>query len=139
MKINGVVLKKLSNLDRYLNILKQKVPSGFNEFKDNIDKRLISERLLQILIEIIIDIADRIISIKGWGPSETSSGSIEILFQKKILKSLEPYISMIKFRNFIVYNYNEVNPAIVYKIIKNNLIDFTNFKEDILSYVDSEH
>jgi uncharacterized protein YutE (UPF0331/DUF86 family) len=135
--VNSVIIKKLEMFDRYLELLKARVPEEYDQFIKDIDKMLVVERLLQILIEIIIDISDRIVSLEGWGPSETSSRCLEILYKKGVLKSFEPYQSMVKFRNFIVHQYDEVNPKIVFNIARNYLKDLSDFKDEILNYVDA--
>ena len=41
---------------------------------------------------------------------------------------------MIKFRNFIVHNYDKVDNRIVYSILTKNLDDIRRFREEVLNY-----
>ena len=86
------------------------------------------------MIEIIIDVANRLIAIKNWGPTTSSADSIRLLVLKKVISSEEPYLRMIKFRNFIVHDYDKVDNEVVYSILTQNLDDIRRFREEVLSY-----
>lgn len=138
MIINGVIEKKLSRMESYLDKLISKKSATFEQYSQNWELQLLSERILQILIEIVIDISDRIISLKEWGPASSSAEALKILHKKRVISEAEPYISMIGFRNFIVHNYDDVDPSIVYGIITKKLNCFRSFKKEILRFVDTE-
>jgi len=95
---------------------------------------MIAERGLQILIEIIVDVANRLIAIKGWGPTASSADSIRLLALKKVVSSEEPYLKMVRFRNFIVHDYDRVDNVIVYSILTKNLGDIRRFRDEVLNY-----
>lgn len=114
---NGIILNKLSRVEEYLTKLEEITPDNFEDYNKDWKVQMAAERLLQILIEIIIDTADRLIALRSWGPTVSSSGSIQLLALKKVISAEEPYLKMVKFRNFIVHNYEKVNNAIVYAIL----------------------
>ena len=131
---NGVIQNKLARIEAYLTKLQEIIPDGFKEFEKDWRTQMIAERGLQILIEIIIDVANRLIAINNWGPTTSSADSIILLVLKKVISSEEPYLKMIKFRNFIVHDYDRVDNAIVYLILTENLGDIRKFREEVLSY-----
>lgn len=131
---NGVIQNKLARIEVYLTKLQEIIPDGFKEFEKDWKTQMIAERGLQILIEIIIDVANRLIAINNWGLTTSSADSIRLLVLKKVISSEEPYLKMIKFRNFIVHDYDKVDNAIVYSILTENLGDIRKFREEILNY-----
>jgi len=131
---NGVIQNKLARIEAYLTKLQEIIPDGFKEFEKDWRTQMIAERGLQILIEIIIDVANRLIAINNWGPTKSSADYIRLLVLKKVISSEEPYLKMIKFRNFIVHDYDRVDNAIVYLILTENLGDIRKFREEVLSY-----
>ncbi len=49
----------------------------------------------------------------------------------KIIRPIPEYNEMVKFRNFIVHRYEKIDIEIVYAILKNKLMFFESFIEDI--------
>ncbi len=100
-----------------------------------------AERALQVCAEIVIDIAERIIAIKGAGPVATSVEAVRKLVELQIIESEDPYKRIIRFRNlivhhnFIVHHYGEIDPEILYDIVKNHLDDFRRFRDEIDRFV----
>lgn len=131
---NGVIQNKLARIESYITRLQEIIPDGFEDFEKDWKTQMIAERGLQILIEIIIDVANRLIAIKNWGPTTSSADSIRLLVLKKVISSEEPYLRMIKFRNFIVHDYDKVDNEVVYSILTQNLDDIKRFREEVLSY-----
>ena len=109
---NGVIQNKLARIEAYLTKLQEIIPDGFKEFEKDWRTQMIAERGLQILIEIIIDVANRLIAINNWGPTTSSADSIRLLVLKKVISSEEPYLKMIKFRTpieFFIVDKNDPN------------------------------
>jgi uncharacterized protein YutE (UPF0331/DUF86 family) len=131
---NGVIQNKLARVEAYITRLQEIIPDGFEDFEKDWKTQMIAERGLQILIEIIIDVANRLIAIKNWGPTTSSADSIRLLVLKKVISSEEPYLRMIKFRNFIVHDYDKVDNEVVYSILTQNLDDIRRFREEVLRY-----
>jgi len=131
---NGVIQNKLARVEAYITRLQEIIPDVFEDFEKDWKTQMIAERGLQILIEIIIDVANRLIAIKNWGPTTSSADSIRLLVLKKVISSEEPYLRMIKFRNFIVHDYDKVDNEVVYSILTQNLDDIRRFREEMLNY-----
>ncbi len=134
MKYNAVIQRKLALLDEHLLRLQENLKDiSYETFANSWEKRWMAERALQIMIEIVIDICQRLIAIENAGPVATATGAIEKLMKLGILKSIEPYATMVKFRNLIVYQCEEIDtsPAFVFKIATNKLHDFRPFRNEI--------
>ena len=131
---NDVIQNKLSRIEEYLTKLEEITPKEYSEYKKDWKAQMIAERGLQILIEIIIDVANRIIALKNWGPITSSGDSIKLLAMKKVISNEEPYSKTVQFRNFILHDYDKVDQTIVYSILTNNLDDIRKFRDEVLSY-----
>ncbi len=132
MKYNGIIQRKLAILDNHIQELRLHTNDiQLKEFKESWLLRRMSERVLQISAEILIDIAERIIALENAGPVASASEAMDKLHTLGIIKSSEPYRSIVKFRNLIVHQYDEIDPELVYSIIKNNLDDFYRFRDEI--------
>ena len=131
---NGVIQNKLARVEAYITRLQEIIPDVFEDFEKDWKTQMIAERGLQILIEIIIDVANRLIAIKNWGPTTSSADSIRLLVLKKVISSEEPYLRMIKFRNFIVHDYDKVDNEVGYSTLTQNLDDIRRFREQTLNY-----
>ena len=56
---------------------------------------------------------------------------MEALVRLRILASTQPYANMVRFRNLIVHQYEQVDPAILYDLARNRLVDFRAFRSEI--------
>jgi uncharacterized protein YutE (UPF0331/DUF86 family) len=132
MKYNGVIQRKFTLLDKHLLELQKHLKDvNFSTFKNDWTLRCMAERSLQVMVEIVIDIAERIIAIENAGPTATSTEALEKLENLGVIKSAQSYGNMIKFRNFIVRQYEEIDPEIVFNIAKNQLDKFRLFRDEI--------
>ncbi len=135
-EFNGVIQRKLSLLDEQIGHLQTHLGKVTEEeFTDNWVLRSMAERALQVCAEIMIDIAERLIAIKGAGPVATSSDAIRKLVELRIIESENPYIRIVRFRNLIVHHYEEIDPEILYDIAKNHLDDFRRFRDEMDRFV----
>lgn len=48
-----------------------------------------------------------------------------------VLKSTDPYVNMVRLRNVIVHQYEEIDPAILYSLATTKLSDFRRFIDEI--------
>lgn len=90
-----------------------------------------TERALQVSIEVMIDVSERILALNEIPPANTSAENLKKLEQIGVIRTFDDYVSMIKFRNFIVHHYEKIDIEIVYSILKNKLHLFTQFAEEI--------
>ncbi len=104
---NGVIQRKLSLLDDWVGRLKT----------------------------LLRDIAERIIAIKEAGPVATSVEALRRLVELQVIKFEDPYTKIVRFRNLIVHHYEEIDPEILFDIVKNRLDDFRRFRDEIDRFV----
>ena len=132
MKYNSIIQRKFALLDKNLLQIRNSLKDvDLETFKNTWTLQMMAERVLQVMVEIVIDIADRIIAIEKAGPAASSAEAIEKLVELEVIKSVEPYKNMIRFRNLIVHQYEQIDPEIVFDIAKNKLDSFRKFRDEI--------
>ena len=90
-----------------------------------------TERALQVATEIVIDISERILALKGAGPAATAADAIRKLVNMGIIATERPYVDMVRFRNLIVHEYEEIDPGLLFELATERLDDFVLFRKEI--------
>jgi uncharacterized protein YutE (UPF0331/DUF86 family) len=134
MRINGVIERKLRAIEENIDAIKSWKIENFQQFSESSLLQKATERALQISIEVMIDISERILALNKLTPANTSVENIQKLEKLGVIQSANDYADMIRFRNFIVHRYEKVEAEIVYSIIKNKLNLFEKFVKEIRSY-----
>ena len=133
MKFNGIIERKLRVIEENISdIVFWKIIS-YQQFKENSMLQKATERSLQISIEVMIDICERILALNNIQPANTSSENMKKLEELGVIKSADNYSDMVRFRNFIVHRYEKIDSEIVYSIVKNKLHLFRQFSDEIRS------
>lgn len=133
MKYNGIIEKKLRIIEENISDIKSWNIYSLQQLKESSLLQKATERALQISIEVMIDVSERILSLNEIEPANTSAENMKKLEQIGIIKSFDDYANMVRFRNFIVHRYEKIDIEIVYSILKNNLHLFTQFVNEIRS------
>jgi uncharacterized protein YutE (UPF0331/DUF86 family) len=133
--INGVILRKLQSLDETLTELRSLGQINVAQLNHDWRTRRAVERDLQVLVEIVIDLCQRLISLAGQTPAVTGVDAVERCIQLGALSDAEAYRQMIRFCNYIVHRYERVDTAILVDVVNNHLTDFDQFRAEILAYV----
>lgn len=68
MKKNGILVRKLAEMEETLRRLQGYLPSTYEEFAKDWGRQKIVERALQILVEAMIDIGERLLRSPGGFP-----------------------------------------------------------------------
>ncbi len=131
MPINGVVESKLRFLEQTLADLESWPLTDVTEFAGNSLLRRGVERALQLAIESMIDVAERILAARRLSPAETAAQNLRRLQEIGVLKDAARYTEMVRFRNFIVHRYEQIEPQIVYSLAKGKLNHFRDFVDEI--------
>ena len=131
---NGVIISKLAIIDEYLKKLQGYLPVSMEQFASDWGLQKITERSLQVMIEVMIDIAERIVAQKGMVPQKTATETITKLHELGITRNIEAYTKMVRFRNLVVHQYASIKTEILYSILKDNLKDFRMFIDEIQEY-----
>ncbi|MEA2013070.1 MAG: DUF86 domain-containing protein [Verrucomicrobiota bacterium] len=132
MKYNGIIQKKVAFIIDYRKKLENELNGvEFSEFQRNWAMQRMTERTLQVMVEVVIDISERIIAMENAGPIETASQAINKLVELRVISKSTPYVDMVRFRNLIVHRYEVIEPELLYSIAKNKLTDFNKFVEEL--------
>jgi len=132
--VNGIILKKFQTLDDVLAELRSLEGVTVDELHENWLKRRAIERDLQVLVEIVIDVCQRIISLASQTPTDTGAQAIQRCVALGALASADTYKEMVQFRNFVVHRYESVDIAILVDVINRHLDDFEKFQREVLEY-----
>ncbi|MDI7267034.1 MAG: DUF86 domain-containing protein [Myxococcota bacterium] len=128
---NGVILAKLAVIDDTLHRLSAYLPVSFEKLEADWGLRKIAERSLQIMVEAMIDIAERFIALEGGVPPTTSVEAIERLQRAGIVAPNAAYARMVRFRNFLVHNYDSLDVGILYGVLTSHLQEFRTFIAEV--------
>ena len=131
MPINGVVESKLRFLEQTLADLESWPLGDLAQFARNSMLRRAVERALQLGIESMIDVTERILAARRVAPADTAAENFKRLQEVGILKNADRYAEMVRFRNFIVHRYEQIEPDIVYGLAKHKLGRFRDFIDEI--------
>ena len=134
MRYNGIISKKIKIVQDRLIKLKALQPLETKQLKEDYFLKSGIERTLQVCIEAMLDISNRINSLEGYSPITESFESIKRLEELKVIKDAEKYRNMVKFRNFIVHRYEAVDNEELVNICNKHLSDFESFIDEIENY-----
>lgn len=139
MLVNGVIIGKLQHLDEILAKLGSLGPLNRTQLDTDWRTKMAVERAIQVLVEIIIDVSQRIIAEDGQTPAGSGREAIERCVQMGVLSSIEPYQRMIQFRNFVVHLYERVETIFLVDIVNKRLADFESFRDEVLAYAEQSN
>jgi uncharacterized protein YutE (UPF0331/DUF86 family) len=132
-----VVLNKLESLRRCLQRVQDKTPASVELLVEDLDLQDIISVNLERAIQTCVDIGLHIISDLEVPVPETMAGTFEVLNRAGYLDdaNAERLSKSVGFRNTAVHAYQEIDWAIVYRIITEHLDDFRDFSRQILKIV----
>lgn len=139
MLVNGVIIGKLQHLDEILAKLRSLGPLNHAQLDTDWRTKMAVERAIQVLVEIIIDVSQRVIAEDGQTPAGSGREAIERCVQMGVLSSIEPYQRMIQFRNFVVHLYERVETIFLVDIVNKRLADFKSFRDEVLAYAEQSN
>ena len=131
--------RKLAQLDTYLQQMGDFSTLSLNRYRKDWKTQRIVERTLHILIEVCIDIANHIIADRQMRLPTGYADTFKVLLEEKVIgkKLSETLEKMAKFRNVVVHQYENIDPAIVVSILHRNLGYFEKYKKAIIKYLSS--
>ena len=131
MKYNGIIENKLRVIEDKIESIKSWNIESLDTLKNSDLLQNAVERALQVAIEVMIDVSERILALENVSPKETAAANIKHLQDIKVIVSAAEYMDMVRFRNFIVHRYEKIDNEIVYSIIKHKLHLFEKFVSEI--------
>lgn len=132
---NDVILNKISIIERCIKRIHEEYADNPKNLK-NYTKQDSIVLNLQRACEACIDLAMHIVAEKKLGLPQSSRDAFTILEEEGIIPpSLSQKMkAMVGFRNIAVRDYQELNLAILQKILEKHLVDFMQFTKTILLY-----
>ncbi len=132
MRYNGVIQRKFALLDSHVRELDRQMQElDYPAFEASRLSRLATERALQVCAEIVIDVTERIIAIERAGPVASAADAVKRLQDLGVIKDAEPYVGIVRFRNLIVHEYEQIDPQLLYTLATTRLSDFLAFRDEI--------
>lgn len=131
MKYNGILENKLRTIEEKLAEIESWKIESVSQLLENSMLRNATERALQVAIEAVIDICERILALESVPAPATSAEAIRQVISRGILSDNPDYLEMIRFRNFIVHRYEKIDPEIIYLIVSKKLQVFKTFIHEI--------
>ncbi|MFW5982411.1 MAG: type VII toxin-antitoxin system HepT family RNase toxin [Candidatus Brocadiia bacterium] len=131
MGINGTIQRKLEFIAENMNRLENLKPTSVSTLEEDFFLKSGIERTLQISIEAMIDVANRILAIEQQPPASNSYESLKRLQQLGYIQDAEVYRDMVRFRNLIVHRYENIDNGILVGILRRKLHLFRDFIGEI--------
>ena len=126
-----MVESKLRFLEQVLDDLENWPFPDLETFQRNAMLRRATERALQLAVESMIDVSERILASQRIPPADSAAENMRQLETLKILNESEKYIEMVRFRNFIVHRYEQIDPEVNFSIVKGKLKSFRDFIDEV--------
>jgi uncharacterized protein YutE (UPF0331/DUF86 family) len=140
MNINfGRIREKFLQSKKYWIKLNTIIAKSPEEVEKDLDLQLISERIFEILSQIVLDICTHIISQSEESAPQNYSdcikklGKIGIIEQETSVK----LISLIKMRNIVVHQYGDIDYNLLLQGLKDLHHDYIQFENEILSWINT--
>lgn len=135
---NAVLLGKLQVLEETLIELRSLGQVTVAQLQSDWRTRRAVERDLQVAVETVIDICQRILALLHQAPAPTSLQADERCVQLGVLSDRPAYRRMVQFRNWLVHRYDRIDPAVLVDVINTRLGDFDLFRDEILRFCQHE-
>jgi uncharacterized protein YutE (UPF0331/DUF86 family) len=125
---SDVALGKLATIERCLQRIRT-VTAGNPDRVDDLDVEEIVVLNLQRAIQAAIDLAAHLISGRGWGLPDSLKAHFQILADQSVISpELASHLrAMTGFRNIAVHDYEQLDRAILKRIVRERLGDLAAF------------
>src|SRR3989338_8732675 len=128
------LLSKIDEMDGYLKEIQGIELPALKKYSASVTTKRACERLLQMLIETIIDMSYILHRMKKLGTHKYDDSIIHELAGRGILddKTAGLILDLKGFRNILVHKYGEVDDELVYENLTEHLDDFEALKNFFL-------
>ncbi|HMF33786.1 MAG TPA: DUF86 domain-containing protein [Candidatus Lokiarchaeia archaeon] len=123
------ILVKIAQVEEYLKELSDYLPETEQEYLESHLTQRAVERILQLIIENIIDICALLVKEFQLGPPSDEDNIFQLLEGK--ITMVETLKSIKGFRNVLVHKYGELDSNKVYHIASEQSGDFWQFLEEV--------
>ena len=133
-----LIIRKINLIRNDFPRLEDIAKLNFDQYLADIDSQLISERLLERIITRLIDINYHILKTKfNLLPTDYTDSFVKLVKTKTItpemFQNLSPSAGL---RNHLAHEYDDIDPAQVYKGMKNLLKYLPDYLNHLLSQLD---
>ena len=128
-----VLKNKISEIQKYLNLLKNYQYIKKDDLLKDVTLKGAVERYLYLICQTTIEFAEALISYLNLRTPSTYGEIFEILGEQKLI-SKEMVLKMKKmtgFRNILAHAYGEINIDIMLEVLKKDIFDFNLFIKEI--------
>lgn len=133
MKFNGVIENKLRIIEENISEIRSWNIQSIGQLQENSMLQKATERALQVSVEVMIDVSERLLALNNIKPANTSAENFNNLEKIGLINNTDDYKDIVRFRNFIVHRYEKVDTDIIYSIIQNKLHLFEQFIDKVRS------
>lgn len=136
----AIIEGELDIIDRNLKFLQDVQRLTQKKFLASYGDIQATKHSLLEIVEACIDVANYVISVKGFTRAESYSEMFATLGRERVLEVglAESLQEMAKFRDLLVHRYAEVDNTRVLKIVKHNLNDVREFERQIQKLIRQE-
>ncbi len=116
--------EKIKEIEEYCSELEEVAPLNFEEYANNLMRKLACERALEKIIEGVNDLAILIIKEKRLPIPKEDIRAFEILLEKSIIsKELAEKLKQAKgMRNILTHEYGKVDDEIIFEAIDKEIL-----------------
>lgn len=131
------ILDKLSDISKYQAELKKLLESSDREILDNFEKLHTAERLLQLIVDTMIDINQHFINELDLDAADDFQGTFYILSESSLIdkdfaQKIAPVVGL---RNKVVHRYEKLDKERFIHDLRDNYEDFDKYVELVLKYL----
>lgn len=132
-----LILRRLTLLDTYLTQLAPYRGLDAGAYQQDWKTQRIVERTLHLAIEVCMDVADHVVADRRLRVPETGAESFEILAEANLIPAgLGAALArMVGFRNILVHDYTRLDPAIVIRVLREDVEDLVRFRDLVRALV----
>lgn len=130
--MNARIKDKIAELEKYLAELDPILPSDFEEYEHNLEKKAACERYFEKIIEAAVDLAFLVVKERGRPIPEEDKEAFDLLFKEKIISlATATRLKEAKgMRNLLAHEYGLVDDTIVFESITEEL------REDLKKFIE---
>ena len=133
-----VIEQKLESLRRCVIRIQTKCPADAMVLTADFDLQDIVSLNLSRAVQLSVDIGAHLIASMEVPPPGTMGQTFDLLAQQGVLgpELANRLKKSVGFRNIAVHNYDSINWLIVHSIVKNHLVEFSDFAKAIVEWLE---
>ena len=125
----SIIENKISSVKKYLKTVERYQKYTQEDMENSVDIRSMIERQLYLVAQSTIDLAEAYISYRNLRKPTTMTDAFYILEEEGLISKdlVKRMVGMVGFRNILSHDYEKIDYAIVYDILRSGLRDIKEF------------